>query len=99
MRHQGEVLVLDEPTSWMDVRGEAEFYDRFIELTQGLTTVVISHRFSTVRLADHICVLEHGRLSEEGTHEELLRRNGLYSEMFRLQASRFTDADLSGDAA
>jgi len=99
MRHQGEVLVLDEPTSWMDVRGEAAFYERFIELTQGLTTVVISHRFSTVRLADHICVLEHGRLSEEGTHEELLRRKGLYSEMFRLQASRFTDAELAGEAS
>lgn len=93
VQHQGGVLVLDEPTSWMDVRGEAEFYDRFIGLTQGLTTVVISHRFSTVRLADRICVLEHGRLSEEGSHEQLLARGGLYSEMFRLQASRFTDAD------
>ncbi len=66
-RHGATVLVLDEPTAWLDVRGEAAFYEQFLEITRGLTTVVISHRFSTVRLADHICVLEDGRLVERGS--------------------------------
>ena len=88
--HGANVLVLDEPTAWLDVRGEAAFYDRFLEITHGLTTVVISHRFSTVRLADHICVLEQGVLIEEGNHDELIDLGGTYARMFRLQASRFT---------
>ncbi len=66
------VLVLDEPTAQLDVRAEVAFFDRFLELTQGLTTVVISHRFSTVRRAQRIVVLDHGRITEQGTHEELL---------------------------
>ena len=85
------VLVLDEPTANLDVRAEAELYDRFLGLTSGLTTIVISHRFSTVRHADRICVLDEGRVVEEGSHDELLRRNGRYAEMFRLQAARFHD--------
>jgi ATP-binding cassette subfamily B protein len=90
-RHGATVLVLDEPTSWLDVRGEAAFFERFLELTAGLTTIVISHRFSTVRLADQICVIEGGALAEVGTHDDLLERSGRYAHMFRLQAARFTD--------
>lgn len=90
-RHGASVLVLDEPTSWLDVRGEAEFFERFLEITEGLTTIVISHRFSTVRLADQICVVRDGRAVEIGAHDELVERNGLYARMFRLQAARFAE--------
>jgi ATP-binding cassette subfamily B protein len=83
------VLVLDEPTAHLDARAEAELYARFLELTAGITTILISHRFGTVRLADHICVLHGGRVSEQGSHEELLERDGRYARMFRLQADRF----------
>jgi ATP-binding cassette, subfamily B, bacterial len=85
------ILVLDEPTAWLDARGEAEFFERFLELTRGLTTIVVSHRFSTVRLADHICVLEGGRLTEQGTHDELVAQGGTYARMFRTQAARFEE--------
>jgi ATP-binding cassette, subfamily B, bacterial len=83
------VLVLDEPTANLDVRAEAAFFDRFLELTQGLTTILISHRFSTVRRAERIVVLERGRVIEDGTHDELVARGGRYAELFRLQAARF----------
>jgi ATP-binding cassette subfamily B protein len=87
--HGARVLVLDEPTAWLDARGEAEFFDRFLEITHGLTTVVISHRFSTVRRAEHIVVVEHGAVAEQGSHEELLARGGIYAQAFLLQAARF----------
>jgi ATP-binding cassette subfamily B protein len=87
------VLVLDEPTAQLDVRAEVAFFDRFLDLTQGLTTVVISHRFSTVRRAQRIVVLEHGRITEQGTHEELLALGGRYAELFELQARRFSTGD------
>ena len=83
------LLVLDEPTSQLDVRGEAAFYDRFLELTDGVTSIVISHRFASVRRADRIAVLDGGRITELGTHEELLDVGGTYASMFRTQAERF----------
>ena len=87
---QGAGLVLlDEPTAQLDVRGEAEIFDRILTATRQATTILISHRFSTVRHADRICVLEHGRVVELGTHEELMALRGRYHTMFELQAQRF----------
>ncbi len=83
------VLALDEPTANLDVRAEAALFDRFLELTAGLTTILVSHRFSTVRRAERICVLEHGRVVELGTHDELVAAGGRYAGMFTLQAARF----------
>ena len=87
--HGARVLLLDEPTAQLDVRAEADLYDRFLELTRGLTSVLISHRFSTVRRAGRILVLDGGRIAEDGTHESLLAAGGLYADMFRAQAARF----------
>lgn len=83
------LLILDEPTAQLDVRAEARFYDRFWEITHGVTTLVISHRFSTVRRADRIAVLDHGRITELGGHDDLVRAGGDYARMFALQAARF----------
>lgn len=87
------VVLLDEPTAQLDVRGEAEIFRRILEATRGTTTVLVSHRFSTVRLADLICVLEHGRVVELGSHDELMAAGGRYRTMFELQAQRFGTAD------
>ncbi|MFN2540298.1 MAG: ABC transporter ATP-binding protein [Mycobacteriales bacterium] len=87
------ILVLDEPTAQLDVRQEAAFYERFLEVTRGRTAIVISHRFSTVRRADRIVVLRDGRVIEDGTHDQLLRAGGDYARMFELQASRFREDD------
>ncbi len=84
------VLVLDEPTANLDVRAEVALFDRVVELTRGVTTVLVSHRFSTVRKAQRICVLEYGRIVEDGSHEELLARGGRYAQMFALQAAHFS---------
>jgi ABC-type multidrug transport system fused ATPase/permease subunit len=88
--HQGAgVVLLDEPTAQLDVRGEAEIFERVLAATRHCTTILISHRFSTVRQADRICVLEHGRVVELGTHDELMAARGRYRTMFDLQAERF----------
>jgi ATP-binding cassette, subfamily B, bacterial len=83
------VVLLDEPTAQLDVRGEAEIFDRLLAATRHCTTILISHRFSTVRHADRICVLEHGHAVELGTHDELMALGGRYRTMFDLQAQRF----------
>jgi ABC-type multidrug transport system fused ATPase/permease subunit len=85
------VVLLDEPTAQLDVRGEAEIFSRLLAATRRATTILISHRFSTVRQADKICVLEHGKLIEHGSHDELMARGGRYRTMFELQASRFAE--------
>lgn len=90
-RHGASVLILDEPAAHLDARSEARLYERFLALTAGLTTIVISHRFSTVRQASSIAVLDEGRVVEQGNHEELLVRDGVYASMFRMQAARFSD--------
>jgi ATP-binding cassette, subfamily B, bacterial len=84
------VVLLDEPTAQLDVRGEAEIFDRLLAAGRHCTTILISHRFSTVRHADRICVLEHGKVVELGTHDELMAQGGRYRTMFDLQAQRFT---------
>src|SRR3989475_1281741 len=84
-----QVLILDEPTAALDARSEYEVFQRFAELTAGKMALFISHRFSTVRMADRIVVLEGGRIAEEGSHEQLTRRGGRYSEMFELQAASY----------
>src|SRR4029453_2800929 len=83
------VVLLDEPTAQLDGAGEAEIFDRILAATRHCTTILISHRFSTVRHADRICVLERGRVVELGTHDELMALGGRYHTMFELQASRF----------
>jgi ABC-type multidrug transport system fused ATPase/permease subunit len=85
------VALLDEPTAQLDVRGEAEIFDRILAATRHCTTILISHRFSTVRHADRICVLEKGRVVELGTHDELMAKGGRYRTMFDLQAQRFIE--------
>ena len=81
-----QLLILDEPTAALDARAEYQVFQRFSELTKGKTAVLISHRFSTVRMADRILVLDQGVLLEEGSHEELLNKKGRYAELFNLQA-------------
>jgi ABC-type multidrug transport system fused ATPase/permease subunit len=83
------LVLLDEPTAQLDVRGEAEIFDRILAVTRRATTILISHRFSTVRHADRICVLEQGRVIELGSHDELMAAGGRYRTMFELQAKRF----------
>jgi len=87
------VVLLDEPTAQLDVRGEAEIFDRLLTATRHCTTILISHRFSTVRHADRICVLEGGRVIELGTHDELMGLAGRYRKMFELQAQRFNNSE------
>jgi ATP-binding cassette, subfamily B, bacterial len=93
------VVLLDEPTAQLDVRGEGEIFERILMAARNCTTILISHRFSTVRHADRICVLEHGRVIELGTHAELMARNGRYRTMFDLQAQRFNATEDEEGAA
>jgi ATP-binding cassette subfamily B protein len=107
LENGASILVLDEPTAALDVRAEAAFFDKFLDVTRGATALLISHRFSSVRHADRIVVLAGGRVIEQGTHEELVAGEGRYAELFRLQAERFVEeeeteevsaADLAEDA-
>ncbi|HYO20774.1 MAG TPA: ATP-binding cassette domain-containing protein, partial [Flavisolibacter sp.] len=84
-----QLLILDEPTAALDARAEYEVFQRFADLTKGKTAVLISHRFSTVRMADRILVLNKGVIEEIGSHEELLQKNGRYAELFLLQAKGY----------
>jgi ATP-binding cassette, subfamily B, bacterial len=84
-----QLMILDEPTAALDARAEYEVFQRFAELTRGRSSVLISHRFSTVRMADRIVVLDKGEILEIGSHEELLEKNGKYAELFRLQAKGY----------
>jgi len=84
-----QLLVLDEPTAALDARAEYEVFLRFAELIGGRMAILISHRFSTVRMADRIVVLQHGGIIEEGSHEELVARDGLYAELFQMQAAGY----------
>src|SRR5579871_822021 len=93
VKRGARVVLLDEPTAQLDVRGEAEIFERILTATRRATTILISHRFSTVRHADRICVLEHGRVAELGTHDELMALGGRYHTMFELQASRFGESE------
>ncbi|HVX43880.1 MAG TPA: ABC transporter ATP-binding protein [Mycobacteriales bacterium] len=98
VRAGARVLILDEPTAQLDVRAEADIYDRFLELSRGLTTIVISHRFSTVRRADRIVVLDSGRIREDGNHQQLLAADGVYARLFRKQALRYSTTMEGRDA-
>lgn len=89
LRKGAKILVLDEPTSALDVRAEVAFFDRFVDLTQGVTSLLISHRFSSVRRADHIVVVDGGKVGEQGSHAQLMRSGGPYARLFTLQAERF----------
>ena len=84
-----QVMILDEPTAALDARAEYEVFRRFKELSEGRTAVLISHRFSSVRMADRILVLAEGRLEDAGTHEQLMARGGRYAELFELQAAGY----------
>src|SRR5208337_1461532 len=86
---EADVLILDEPTAALDARSEFEVFQRFKELSEGKTAVLISHRFSSVRMADRILVLADGAVEAAGTHEELLARPGRYAELFELQAAGY----------
>ena len=86
---QAQILILDEPTAAMDAIAEFELFKKFRSLTQGKITFFISHRFSSVRIADRIVVLNNGEFAEIGTHHELLKLGGLYAEMFHLQAAGY----------
>jgi ATP-binding cassette subfamily B protein len=93
---KSELLILDEPTAAIDAEGEHQLFERFQKLKAGRTAILITHRFSTVRMADRIVVLDQGKVVETGTHADLLAKEGLYARMFRLQAARY---DLGENAA
>lgn len=89
MRKSADILILDEPTAAIDAKAEAEIFSHFHELTDHRISIIISHRFSTVRMADHIIVLEKGQIAEEGGHQELIEKHGIYANFFELQAQGY----------
>jgi len=89
MREEADILVLDEPTAALDAEAEHAIFERFRQLARGRTTLLISHRFSTVRRADRIVVIEQGKIVEQGTHEELMGLGGRYAHLFTLQAKGY----------
>jgi ATP-binding cassette subfamily B protein len=89
MRSRADILVLDEPTSAMDANAESIIFEHFRTLTRGRIAILISHRFSTVRMADQIVVIENGRIVERGSHEQLMQLQGHYSHLFSLQAKGY----------
>ncbi|HWK50903.1 MAG TPA: ATP-binding cassette domain-containing protein, partial [Steroidobacter sp.] len=89
MRSRADILVLDEPTSAMDASAEATIFEHFRTLTRGRIAILISHRFSTVRMADQIVVIENGRIIERGSHDALMQLNGHYAHLFSLQAKGY----------
>jgi ATP-binding cassette subfamily B protein len=89
VREDADIVILDEPTAALDAKAEHAVFERFLELSRGRTTIVISHRFATARMAKRIVVLEQGRILEKGSHAELVRRGGAYSKMFTLQAEGY----------
>jgi ATP-binding cassette subfamily B protein len=91
------LLILDEPTASLDVRAETELFERFLELTRDVTTILVSHRLSSVRHADRIVVIDGGRVVEDGTHEQLMRDGRRYASLFSLQAERFAAAGASNE--
>jgi ABC-type multidrug transport system fused ATPase/permease subunit len=97
VRQGAGVVLLDEPTAQLDARGEAEIFSRILAETRSCTTVLVSHRFSTVRQADRICVVENGAVVELGSHDELMARGGRYCTMFDLQAQRFASGQPEDD--
>jgi len=89
MRNRADILILDEPTAAIDAKAEAKIFSHFRELTSNKISIIISHRFSTVRMADHIIVLEKGHISEQGSHQDLIKLNGHYATLFHLQAKGY----------
>jgi ATP-binding cassette subfamily B protein len=90
MRESADILILDEPTAALDAEAESRAFQKFRELTVGKTSLIISHRFPVARLADHIVVIEQGRIQEEGSHEELSALKGRYAQLFALQAAGYS---------
>lgn len=86
---QSELYILDEPSSALDPLAEADIFDKFRALVQGKSAIIISHRFSTVQMADYIYVMDKGRIVEHGTHHELLSLNGTYAQLYRTQAEHY----------
>jgi ATP-binding cassette, subfamily B, bacterial len=89
MRQNADLLILDEPTAALDAEAEHEVFEQFVTLTAGRTSLLISHRFSTVSMADIVAVIENGQMTEYGSHSELIAAGGSYARLYNLQAARY----------